>query len=53
MLVRNNGKGKKRDKITSWSDKMNVFYHKASNRKLAAHLKAAGFKLSKKTKSRK
>jgi hypothetical protein len=48
----NGRKGKKKNKITTWSNKMNAYYSNVSDKKLSADLKSAGFKLRNKPQSK-
>jgi hypothetical protein len=52
MFLGYDRKGKKKNKITTWSDKMNAYYSKVSDRKLSTDLKSAGFKVRNKPQSK-
>lgn len=52
MFFENDRKGKKKDKITTWSNKMNAYYSNVSDKKFSTDLKSAGFKVRNKPQSK-
>jgi len=52
MFSGNNGSKKRASKVENWTNKMNMYYSKVSDRKLYLDLKAAQFRVKNKTKGK-